>query len=345
MDKLSTLSDLCEQCDLKGLTSPYLPKTFTRWRNNAFRSVTYQTVKYTDEVLLPRFLEKVRTRYFESILSSEAYSRDLGLSPQDLQSNEEFTRLAAVMAQWSVEIELATDLIDRAQLYGYYSMPKPLEVTFAGLQEEWGTSAEPSLKQMYRFLLHSVAYMAERTAGIVRAHVVEVVAGNLANSRNVIVIGSLYAYLCGSVPWAVLAILGTQTTWVVSGWLLMKLGRGLGAVIDSKQLNIHLRELREQFVKLAGQLAELNERGKAGVMACIAATSEEERQIPLSELSRTLESFLEKKFDPEREQHSFTDSDPSLDYITVSEQGDWLIVDIEDPEVTQLTKSLFTIET
>ena len=342
---MEILREKCAAADLAVLGSPYLPKTLTKWRREAYQGPSVAFAREVDEELLPRFLELVQAQYFDTLVSSPAYSQNLGLSHQDLLSFSEFHRLASILSHWSAELELATDLLDRSQLYGLYQVSPSLSLSFTTLQKEWGSGTEPGLKRMYRFLLQSVGYVADRAAGVIRTHVVGVVAGNMDRSRNALIAGTVYAYLCGSVPWLVLTILGSQVAWVVSGWLLMKAGKGLGAGLDRKQLEVHLRELSSQFSVLTGQLNDLNERAKAGIKACLAAPTPQDRIVPVQDLTRTLESFLQKRVEGEREQHSFSQDEAALDYMQIKEEEDWLVIEAEEPSVVQLTKSLFTIDT
>jgi hypothetical protein len=342
---MEILREKCEAVDLATLSSPYLPKTFTKWRREAYQGPSLAFAREVDEELLPRFLEQVQARYFDTIVSSPTYSQSLGLSHQDLLASAEFNRLASILSHWSAELELTTDLLDRSQLYGLYQMSPALSVSFTSLQREWGSGTEPNLKRMYRFLLQSVGYVADRAASVIRTHVVGVVAGNMDRSRNALIAGTVYAYLCGSVPWLVLTILGTQVAWVASGWLLMKAGKGIGAGLDRKQLEVHLRELSSQFAVLTGQLNDLNERAKAGIRTCLAAPTPQERVAPVQDLARTLESFVQKRVEGEREQSSFNQDETALDYMQIKEEEDWLVIEAEEPAVVQLTKSLFTIDT
>ena len=342
---MEQLREKCERTDLSDLNSPYLPKTFTQWRREAYGGVSLPFIREVDEGLLPRFLDQVTSKYYQDISTSPIYSQNLGLSLQDLNACAEFQRLSSILARWSAELELATDLLDRAQLYGLYQPTSSLPLSFSSLQKEWSSGAEPGLKKMQRFLLQAMGFMAERTASFIRTYVVGVVAGNMDRSRNMIIAGTVYAYLCGSVPWAVLAILGTQTVWVVSGWLLMKASKGLGQGFDLKQIEIHLTQLSDQFAVLTSQLNDLNERARTDIRACVSAATPQDRVPLIQNLARTLESFLLKRVEIERDQRSFRADEAAADYLEVQELEDWLVIDAADPEVVQLTKSLFTIDT
>lgn len=160
--------------------------------------------------MLPKFLKKVTERYYSDYLKSNI---ELDLEKEAINSSEyqtEISELAAILARWSTEIELAVDIIERAKLYNLYEIPEGLQNIYSELQAEWGKKQDPFKNRVYRFFLKVLSYGAGKLSDTVKHSIMGIVSTNIAHSKAQILSGVIYAYFCGAFPWPILALLGTQ---------------------------------------------------------------------------------------------------------------------------------------
>ena len=326
MELTSLLRDSAEACDLAAFKSPYLPKTFSKWRKSMLPSPpTLSSLTLCDDQLLPHFLEKVYLQYYTSLTLNP--SADLDLPPallSDPTTRDSLQSAASSIALWSTEIELSVDILDRAQVYGLYTVPRELAGLYEDLQKEWSVEEEPVTKRLYRFLVHLMAYATDKLTDITKRHIVNIAALNFAHAKSSIISGAVSAYMYGAFPWPVLALLGSQMTFVIGGWLVMKLGRGLSRSVDSSQVRAHLAELRKKFVTMREELKAINSRTSSLIRALISSPfpSNEGK----SELATMLNSFLVQKQD-DSVYRLMEEQGEAQEEIVFYEDEDWMVMD------------------
>lgn len=341
----SVLRERIRNVNLSALTPPFMPSTFTSWRRE-FKGSREDFLHYSqtlDHKLLPKFLKKVTKEYFQRILEETLQLNECGMS-QDvmelLKGRAELSELAAVMARWSVEIELAVDIFDRAQFYQFYVVPNELGKLYAELKTEWNGASEPLLNRMYRFLLKLVSYYSESISGTIRSSITGIIATNLSQSRSMIITSVIYAYFSGLMPWPLLALLGTQLGWVLSGWLVTRLGHSLSCRLDSAQVYYHIAELKQHFDEMVSRLTYNNEESGLLISKCFQAVTKEEKQQTSRHLHDHLNSVLVKKDNLDQLfQHQFDEDKFIAENAIITEEDDWIRIDLPTFTVERLDDS------
>ena len=322
MELVSLISDEVAACDLNAYKSPFLPKTFTKWRKSIQKgALTAQFVQEVDEQLLPRFLEKVFLRYHGQLTQNQG-TPELNLSPVLLQQEDvmqAYQEVAVAIASWSTEIELAMDIVERAQAYGMYEMPRDLQELYRDLQIEWGVDEEPTIRRLYRFLVHLMAYAADSLSSITKRSIVKIASCNLLHAKSSILSGVLSAYMYGSFPWPVLALLGSQLGFLASAWLALKLGNGAIQRADSIQVRGHLKVLAGKFAGLREDLRAVNAHATKLIRQVITDNTGQD------ELASLLNGFLVKKQD--ESVYRLMQSSEEHDELLFYEDSDWLVMD------------------
>jgi hypothetical protein len=323
------LADSVEACDLAKVRSPYLSKTFSAWRKTALTvPVTSEFASIVDDHLLRRFLDKVYIRYYDQ-LTQEHGLTDLEMSREILQdpaTHQEFLSAADTIAQWSIEIELAVDVLDRAQLYGLYTVPEDLTALYTDLQREWNIESEPTITRMYRFLVHLMAYTTDKLTDLTKRHILHIAGTNIMQAKSAIVSGVIYAYMYGCIPWTVLALLGSQMGFVIGGWLVMRVGSRISRSVDGSQVRMHLNELKSKFSALVKDLKAVNVQAEGLIRSCLEQGKCEEKK---AELANLLNGFLVKKQDESA--YRLMDSehgDEAPGEITFYEDMDWMVMEL-----------------
>lgn len=330
----SILRERIRNVNLSALSPPFLPGTFTSWRRE-YKAAKEDFLSYSnvvDHKLLPKFLKKVTKEYFNRILEETLQLNECGMSRdvmEQLKGRAELSELAAVMARWSVEIELAVDIFDRAQFYQLYVVPSELGKLYAELKSEWNGAAEPLLNRMYRFLLKIMSYYSESISGTIRSSITGIIATNLSQSRSMIITSVIYAYFSGIMPWPLLALLGTQLGWVLSGWLVTRLGHSLSNRLDSAQVYYHVAELRQHFEEMVSRLTFNNEESGLLISKCLHAVTKEEKQNRSRHLHDHLNSVLVKRDNIDQIfQNQFDEDKFIAENVIITEEEDWIRIDL-----------------
>ena len=322
MELLPLITEEVDACDLTAYKSPFLPKTFTKWRKSILKSPpSPEFAQQVDEQLFPRFLEKVFLQY-HSELTQHQTNPDLDLPPELLEHpdvRQSYHEVAVTIAGWNTEIEVAMDVVERAQLYGLYQVPGDLKELYADLQREWAAEEEPTMTRMYRFLVHLMAYATDQLSDLTKRHIVKIASVNLLQAKSSIISGVLSAYMYGSFPWPVLALLGSQLGFMASGWLALKLGRGVSQRVDSLQIRGHLKELSTKFALLRDELQAVNSHATHLIRQCLSGESKQD------ELAEVLNAFLVKKQDESA--YRLMHSSEVPDELVFYEDEDWLVMD------------------
>ena len=134
--------------DLSSMTSPYIPRTFTIWRAEAFARYEgdlLEFIKCIDYGYLPRYLKTISNAYHTAILNDPMLSE----LPKDEEGTSEVIR---ILTEWSIEVELAVDLVERAKLYKIYEIPYGYSDLFTEIKAEWRNPQANSSK-IYKFFL------------------------------------------------------------------------------------------------------------------------------------------------------------------------------------------------
>lgn len=322
MELVTLVSEEVTACDLAAYKNPFLPKTFTKWRRSILKGPpSAQFLLEVDEQLLPRFLEKVLLRYHAQLTQSQG-TPELDLSPvllQHVNVMQAYQEVAMAIAGWNTEIELAMDVVERAKAYGLYEMPGDLRELYTDLQQEWAVEEEPTARRLYRFLVHLMAYATDSLSSITKRHIVKIASFNLLHAKSSILSGVLSAYMYGSFPWPVLALLGSQLGFMASGWLALKLGRGVSERVDSLQVRGHLKELAGKFAGLREDLKAVNARATELIRHAVTDHTGQD------ELASLLNGFLVKKQDESVYRLMQASEEP--EELLFYEDEDWLVMD------------------
>lgn len=251
------LENCFESVDFSALSSPYLPKTFSQWRLDLFSEYSgdlHEFIQIVDYQYLPKFLKKISSAYQNAILSDPSLS--------DFPKSEDLALdLVRVLTEWSVELELAVDLIDRSRVYKLYEIPHGYQNLFKELKDEWRNSETYSHKIAQfalKYLLKATGHLKDALGDSIKGNIMQ----NLFQSRGSILVSICYAYFCGTMPWPIFALFGTQCTWIFSSVIVNKVGEKVCEKIESVNFNNRVKKLKQQLEGMISDLMCRNEISK-----------------------------------------------------------------------------------
>jgi hypothetical protein len=250
--------------ELSGMQAPYLPKTYGLWRTELYKNYSGSLsnfIKVVDDTYLPRYLKQLTKVYHTVILNDPAFA-DL---PKDQDSISEIVR---VLTEWSIEIELAVDTVERAKLYKMYQVPYGYQDLFIELRNEWSTP-EPRSSKAYKFFLryltNGAKYAKELMADSFKGYIIQ----NLVSSRGSIVASIFYAYFCSAFPWPLFALLGTQFACIMSTMIITRVGEQLTTKLDKVQLDYKTKEIKNELEGMISDLMQRNEVSRMLIEKCV----------------------------------------------------------------------------
>lgn len=307
--------------DLFSGSSPYLPRTFSKWRSDLLSTYSgplSDFIQVVDYNYLPKYLKCVANAYHIAILNDPILA--------DLPKNEEsIPEIVRILTEWSIEIELAVDLIERSQLYKLYQLPFGYSDLFTELKTEW-RSPETKSSKVYKVFLQYLTTGAHHAQAIVSDSVEGFVVGNILQSRNSIVASVLYAYFCSTFPWPVFALLGTQCAWIFSAIFVNKMSSKLTQNLEHAQLSHKVHELKHELEAMITDLMQRNETSKEIINSCVAG--DDYGKTLLSEHFASVLSHKKLNFS----QQSHFDEDKFIaEHVRVTEEDGWTL--LEPPEI------------
>lgn len=326
MESSQTLSDtlILEQkmleylreVDLSQLSSPYLSKTFTLWRTelyNSYRGPMEPFIDLIDNTYLPKYLNQISNCYKLSILSSPEV--------ETLPKHDEVTTdIVSILTEWTVQIELSVDIIQRASLYGLYKISDTQEQLFEDLQKEWKNSDKPS-NIFFRYCLGYFSSITFKLKEYVSESIKSFIIGNLFQYHGIAMIKIFCAYFSSTMPYPIIAIMGAKFIYVFMNIVGDKVGGKIIEPIERANLHLKLVEIKSELKNLTGNLKETN------LIACQLI-----RQAcldPMQDL-RSLNAVINELINHEPDQHV---ADEPVEeafiakYSNVHEEDDWMIID------------------
>lgn len=333
MDIDSHLSELINSTPLASITSPYLPKTFSIWRSELFQQNSGPVSEFItklDQVYLPQFLKRVSLAYKSAILSDPSIS-DLPAS------NDSVETLVNILAQWSIELELAVDLIERARTYQLYEIPYGYQDLFKELKNEW-RGQESYSNKFSQFFFKYLAQAAVKLKTVAEDSVKGYVLQNLFQSKGSILISVCYAYVSSTLPWPLLTLLGTQCSWIFSAVVISKVGKKVCEKIEEKSVLMKVEKLGKDLEKMTADL--MNRNGISFQLIVDAANGGEEELLKLSEHFNTVLNHHKVKIE---EQRDFDEDKFIADNAMISEENGWYVVQPFEIE-SQLVEDWMIIE-
>jgi hypothetical protein len=336
MESRSVLQSNLDLVDFTAVRAPFLVKTLTKWRRQYWDTLpkTQATVTWLDSEMTAQVLTKVEARYFAELAESDCAARDFGLPAKvidDLRSHQDYLQLAALMARWAMELEQAWDILDRAQLYGMYTIPRKHHEAFGELRTAWAVSDKQLKDKLSSFSANLLGRGAETVASKVQKSMESTGVHSLISAKSSLIYGFIHAYLSGKVPWAVLAMVGTSASWVLGGMLVLKLGHSVHARLSSAQLSEFIRHLTINFERLIDKLSSLNAVASRLLI-------DEFGNSDCEELKMVLDKLFERKH---MEFSQFFDEETYLGHhIRVSEEEDYILVSLDDYNSDLLSRPL-----
>ncbi|OMJ82492.1 hypothetical protein SteCoe_16779 [Stentor coeruleus] len=312
--------------DLQELTSPYIPKTFALWRDELYSSFSgnlIDFIKLVDYVYLPKFLKCVCNAYTIAILA-DPNLKDL---PKDDKGVGEIVR---TLTQWSVEVELAVDMIERSKLYHLYEIPHGYDNLFTELKTEWRTP-ESSSSKFYKIFLKYLSFGAQQAKDLITDSVKGYVMDNIVQNKGSILASVVYSYFCSTMPWPVIALLGTQCAWIFSTVMLTKIGEKLVNKLDKTQTDYKTNELSRELDCMICELMKRNEESRELIEKAVNKNEQD-----LRNLSEHFNMVLSHKKTDYILQKSYDEDNFIAEHAQVREENGWIIVDQPRIEMEQV---------
>lgn len=325
------VEDLLETIDLSQSSPPFLEKTITQLRTQLFTQTDSAFRYWLDNEALPHFLHKVEQAYFNLINQAKVSSESVGLDPvfvANLKRNDEYARLARLLARWNVEIELSVDIIERACLYKLYARSSLLPDINQEIRRNWGLKDETLLKRGVIRVLNFAAYSTQSLSKEIVQQTTSALSLNFANLRTTAITSLLYMCMGSTFPIALMHVIGTQAAVVMGGWVASKAGENIHSSIDRLALKSRLKGLDSQLEGILTQLTYANAQCAHAITSCLEQGTEGSKL----HLNRLLSQLLVERPSIEDLQGALEEEADMLARIHVTEEDDYLLVELEEPD-------------
>jgi hypothetical protein len=342
-----------KKLNYKQLNAPFITNTFHVQRKMAFAKFEKltKTMDVQDRCLhMKKFIEKIDVEYFNQfkyqikesyvdLVFQKHYNIPKNLNIDDVKKTEavkELYNLSVIVAIWTIEIETAADLIERANLYGLYYLPEEKKEVVEKLKTENQYQNKFTVKGFTRVILkRAVMGLMDKLSSNLMSK-----GFNFKSISYSACVGILY-YIIGqsAFPWY-FVVGSVNIPWICGGFLASKLLEKLGKKITRDEVLKDLTALESVMNENAIELIEINKIIEDTIKKSYEASTELEFEFFKGTVKLKIESLFEykrKKEDLQSKPYSGTLSDSrlSLDMLVVKEPDDpqgWVICDMEDYE-------------
>lgn len=132
----------------------------------------------------------------------------------------------------------------------------------------------------------------------------------------------IYAYFCGTMPWPVFALLGTQCTWIFSSVIVNKVGEKMCEKIEMANFNKRVKRLREELEGMISDLMCRNEISRGIIWDAVDGGEKEARRLA-EHFNMVLNHHRVKLC----EQSEYDEDAFIAENAIISEEDGWIVVE------------------
>jgi len=341
--------DCLSSYNLQQVVAPFITNTFHVQRKSSFKALESlikdsnfldkqlhyrKFVEKVDKELLIRFKYMIKEPYVNLVfqkhynLPKEVDSKQV----KEVDAYKEMYNLSVIISMWSVEIELCSDLIERAILYGLYKPADEKKDIIEKLKRDKSLKNKFTLQGFSKKLLRIVlSKLIQRLSSFFSAKGISFTSISWGACQ-----GLLY-YLMGqaALPWT-LFVGHISIPWICGGFLATKLLDYVGKKITKREVISDLTYLGEA---LQGNIEDLMVEYQTiaeAIDRCFNAESEKELEFFKQSLKRKIDNLLDPQTETQQAQqkvnNKLNQSRLCLSMITVKEEDDWVVCDLEEEE-------------
>jgi hypothetical protein len=144
---------------------------------------------------------------------------------------------------------------------------------------------------------------------------------NMFQAKGSILISVCYAYVCKTMPWPLLTLLGTQCSWIFSSVVISNVGQKVCEKIEDKNLMMKIQKLQQELEKMTSDLMNRNE--KSSELIKKAAGRDESDLIRLAEHFNKVLNHHQVEIDLQKE---FDEDVFVAEHAVITEQDGWFLV-------------------
>lgn len=309
------LFNYLQEVDVLTLSSPFLPKTFTKIRSDLYsqyNGTLSSFISIVDNLFFPKFLKLVYDAYHVSIIKDPSL---LDLPKFDEMASE----MIQILTEWSVQIEVSADLIQRCKLYKIYEISDSQEQVFQDLRKEWKNTDNHS-NALYRYFVGHFSVVTEQCKSFVSGRVCDYMINNIVELHGYTISRIFLSYFTGSMPYPIIALLGAKFVWMFIGTLSDKIGERVLQPLEKVNMQLKLAELK---LELKGMTKELSEKNKSiSILIPESLTNKKSKKY--------LKSLIDATMNHKSENHPKSQGDYDS-YISqfsyIHDDDDWVVID------------------
>jgi len=339
--------DALQNYNLQQVTAPFITNTFHVQRKSAIKSLenVIKDVSFLDRQLHYRkFIEKVdkdllvKFKYmikepYVNLVFQKHYNLPKEIDAKQIKETDaykEMYNLSVIVSMWSVEVELCSDLIERSILYGLYQPDDEKKDVIEKLKRDKSLKNKFTLQGFSKKLMRVIiSKLIQRMSSFFYAK------GVTFSSISWAACQGLVYYLMGqaALPWTLL-VANVSIPWICGGFLATKLLDFVGKKITKREVISDLTYIGEALQGTIEDLMMEYQTIAEAIDQCFKAESEKEFEFFKQSLKKKIETLL----DPEaitqkpklKENNKLNQSRLCLSMITVKEEDDWVVCDLEE---------------
>jgi len=332
-------------------SSPFIANTFHLHRTTAYhklqeaikdlpqnkrRKYELKFIKRVDEELLTEFAKKLEGPY-TLLVAQKHYNlpKNIDLKTvKELEATEELFSLAKEIAQWTLEIELASDAVDRAILYGYF-VPKETEDkakidVMEALKAQKENSKKVDKLEFFEKVFKSVTIkLVRRLASFLSSK------GFSFGTISWLACKGIYLYIVGQalMPWAAI-MSAISLPWLCGGYLGSKLLNYVGDKISRHEVITDIQEVKKSIEEHRKDLKEIYESLCKSIISYAEAESEKEMKFFKEVIERKISRLCDPNAESlqKKEPSQLTESRLCLSHIIMRESEDYIICTFKDED-------------
>lgn len=348
------LKSLLESYELGLMSAPYLPNTFQLGRRKTFTKLEQllkrlpfdqkqhymrEFCEQTDAKLFPEFVKRIRQPY-NALVYQKHYKVPEFLNMAEVKSLNaytEFNALSKSTAEWLIQLEVANDLLARAQLYGFSASPNQSKLNHLQQLGSPVNMKKPSAKWTTGKLASTAALrLIQNISGVVSAKSYN----NTETSWPTMM--ALAGLIVGgaAMPWTVL-VSNASISYIASGYLFSKVLESAARYIKKEEVSKEILAFNSFMDEMVKQLQGYNEEIQKAITSCLHAGSEEEleecRQELEFKINRLVDCIANNNMAHSKgdEPKSLTEKSLELRILTAKESAEdqgWLVCDMQELE-------------
>ena len=328
--------------------APFVTNTFHVQRKKAFKALDELTkdlsfadrqfhyqkfVEKVDKELLIKFKYHLKEPYVNLVFQKHYnLPKDINIAQvKEADAYKEMYNLSVIISIWSIEIEMSSDLVERAILYKLYQHKDEKNDVIQRLKSDRNLQNKFTVEGFSKRLLRAVlAKLVQRMSSFFSAKGLSFTSISWSAC-----LGMIY-YIMGQAAFPWTFILGNVSIpWICGGYLASRLLNNIGKKITRTEVISDLRFIGEAIQANAEELMAQYQGVAEAIDRCLSAESEKELDFFKEVLRKRIDGLLEPTTPPagpKKLTGPLTQSRLCLSMLIVREDEDWVVCDLREDE-------------